>query len=157
MDIGPGKGFFTIPLAELVGPEGMVHAFDIQKEMLDGIMKRAEKHNLSDRIMVHLVKPEDTFYPVKADFALAFWMLHEVSDANKTACQIFKMLRKNGLFFVAEPLVHVPETKYNVTEKIIINSGFVIVCKPAVALSRATLFRKQSLSGKLWKKLFVNN
>src|SRR3954470_17371421 len=34
-DLGCGNGFYTLKLAQAVGPEGKVLAVDIQKEMLD--------------------------------------------------------------------------------------------------------------------------
>ncbi|MFC1971060.1 class I SAM-dependent methyltransferase [Chloroflexota bacterium] len=40
LDVGPGMGYFTIPLAKLVGDTGKVIAADLQQKMLDGILKR---------------------------------------------------------------------------------------------------------------------
>jgi len=38
LDIGPGMGYFTIPLAGLVGPSGLVIAADVQQRMLDALL-----------------------------------------------------------------------------------------------------------------------
>ena len=37
IDIGPGMGYFTIPLLKLVGKDGKVIAVDIQEKMLAAI------------------------------------------------------------------------------------------------------------------------
>ncbi len=145
LDIGPGKGIFTIPMAQMVGEAGIVHAFDIQSGMLCGIKHRAKKHNLSNRIILHLVKPDNLLYNVKAQFALAFWMLHEVPQVKKTICQINKMLSSGGLLLVVEPLLHVSRKTYLHNENIILQSGFSVLDRPDIALSRATLFKKRSL------------
>src|SRR5262249_44627408 len=39
-DLGAGGGWFTIRLAGRVGPNGLVHAEDIQPEMIDAIQHR---------------------------------------------------------------------------------------------------------------------
>jgi ubiquinone/menaquinone biosynthesis C-methylase UbiE len=50
VDLGCGPGFFTLPLAELVGPEGRVVAVDVQEGMLEIVRTRAEAAGLSSRI-----------------------------------------------------------------------------------------------------------
>ena len=43
MDIGCGLGCFSIDLAKMVGKEGKVYSVDLQKGMLDRLMKRAKR------------------------------------------------------------------------------------------------------------------
>ncbi len=45
-DIGAGAGWFTIRLARRVGPNGVVYAQDIQREMLDAIRRRVGREEL---------------------------------------------------------------------------------------------------------------
>lgn len=40
---GPGMGFFTLPLAEMVGDYGRVVAVDLQSKMIGRLKRRAEK------------------------------------------------------------------------------------------------------------------
>src|SRR5438067_2494885 len=47
-DVGAGSGYFTFPMARMVGPKGKVLAVDIQDEMLDLIRKRSKLHKLSN-------------------------------------------------------------------------------------------------------------
>ena len=42
VDVGSGLGFFTIALAEMVGPEGRVISVDLQEDMLKRSRRRAE-------------------------------------------------------------------------------------------------------------------
>ena len=42
-DVGCGNGFYTLKLAELVGPRGRVLAVDIQPEMLELLAQRAAR------------------------------------------------------------------------------------------------------------------
>jgi ubiquinone/menaquinone biosynthesis C-methylase UbiE len=42
-DLGAGGGWFTVHLAERVGPQGIVYAEDVQREMLEAIRRRVER------------------------------------------------------------------------------------------------------------------
>ena len=50
LEPGPGMGFFTIPLARLVGASGKVIAVDLQPKMIASLKKRAAKVKVLDRI-----------------------------------------------------------------------------------------------------------
>ena len=53
LDLGCGMGYFSIPLARLVGPEGKVICVDLQEQMLAGVRRRAERAGVADRIRLH--------------------------------------------------------------------------------------------------------
>src|SRR5512143_3641127 len=50
LEPGPGMGFFTLELARLVGTTGRVGAVDVQLDMLEGLIRRARRAQLKDRI-----------------------------------------------------------------------------------------------------------
>ncbi|MCA1561844.1 MAG: methyltransferase domain-containing protein [Acidobacteria bacterium] len=45
-DLGAGGGWFTIRLAERVGPNGVVYAEDIQRQMIESIERRVKREGL---------------------------------------------------------------------------------------------------------------
>ena len=47
-DIGAGAGWFTIRLAQRVGPKGLVYAQDVQRLMLDAIKRRVQREGLKN-------------------------------------------------------------------------------------------------------------
>jgi predicted methyltransferase len=47
-DIGAGAGWFTIQLARRVGPNGIVYAEDIQRQMLEAIRRRVSREGLQN-------------------------------------------------------------------------------------------------------------
>jgi len=47
-DIGPGAGWFTIQLARRVGPNGVVYAEDVQRQMLEAIRRRVSREGLQN-------------------------------------------------------------------------------------------------------------
>ena len=50
MDIGCGSGYFTIPMAKMVGQSGSVIAVDIQQKMLEMVMRYAGRESLQSHI-----------------------------------------------------------------------------------------------------------
>src|SRR3954453_13971204 len=51
-DVGAGVGYFSIRMANRVGPEGKVYANDVQPEMLAMLKQRAAKAKVSNIIPV---------------------------------------------------------------------------------------------------------
>jgi predicted methyltransferase len=47
-DIGPGAGWFTIRLARRVGPNGLVYAEDVQRQMLEATRRRVNREGLKN-------------------------------------------------------------------------------------------------------------
>lgn len=101
VDVGPGIGFFTIPMARLVGDSGRVIAVDIQEEMLAAISKRALGAGVAHRITPQLASPVSLNVTVPADFVLAFWMAHEVPDQERFFAQLYAVLKNDGKFLLA--------------------------------------------------------
>jgi len=142
VDVGPGIGFFTIPIARLVGYSGHLIAVDIQEEMLTAISQRAIRAGVADRISTQLASPVSLNVTVRADFILAFWMAHEVPDSKRLFGQLHDTLKGTGRFLLAEPKVHVTEKHFHSLVDAAVQAGFTTVEYPSVALSRAALFKR---------------
>ncbi|MCX5849308.1 MAG: class I SAM-dependent methyltransferase [Deltaproteobacteria bacterium] len=140
IDIGPGMGYFTIPLAELVGSAGCVTAIDIQPKMLSALMERAHKKGVEERIKTHLAGPDSIGFYEKADFILAFWMVHEVPDQLRFLSEIRNLMKPEGMFLMVEPVIHVSKKKFSRTLETAKGLGFVIKESPEISMSRSALF-----------------
>jgi predicted methyltransferase len=57
-DIGAGGGWFTVRLARRVGPNGIVYAEDIKRQMIESIGRRVKRENLSN-VKTILGTPDD--------------------------------------------------------------------------------------------------
>jgi ubiquinone/menaquinone biosynthesis C-methylase UbiE len=78
-DIGCGNGYYTLQLAEMVGPTGRVLAVDIQPEMLDMLRARAAKAGLTN-ITPIIGLPHDPKLPKgEVDLILLVDVYHEFS------------------------------------------------------------------------------
>ena len=139
-DIGCGMGYFTVPMARLVGEGGRVIAVDLQPEMLDALKRRAARQNLQGRIHCHLSQPDRIGLAEPVDFALAFWVLHEVKAPAAFLAEIKRMLKPDGRFLLVEPKIHVSRANFQKTVEIAQSVGLEPIAKPEVSVSRAVLF-----------------
>jgi ubiquinone/menaquinone biosynthesis C-methylase UbiE len=142
LDIGPGQGYFSIPMAEMVGPKGEIVAVDIQEKMVERLEKRARKYHVSDRIKCKLVKDANYSFNSEFDFALAFWMIHEVPDKENLFNSIYRALKPGKLLLVAEPLLHVTAKMFEKTREIAESTGFKVINRPKIFFSKAVVLEK---------------
>jgi predicted methyltransferase len=79
-DIGAGAGWFTIRLARRVGPNGLVYAQDVQREMLDAIRRRVAREGFGN-VATRLGTDSAPNLPAKAlDAVLVVDVYPEVED-----------------------------------------------------------------------------
>jgi len=142
LDIGCGMGYFTLPLAQLVGPKGGVIAVDVQHKMLEGLRRRAERAGLMDRIRILHCAPDRIGLDQRLDFALAFWMVHEVKQPEPFLKEIYDVLKPGGGLLLVEPKIHVSRNVFENTVVLAQNSGYKTVARPMVWGSRSTFFLK---------------
>lgn len=79
-DIGAGSGYFTIPVAKAVGPEGKVLAIDIMQPMLDYIDRRLEAEKLENVELVKVERDDPQLPPAGVDLILLVDTIHYVKE-----------------------------------------------------------------------------
>jgi len=79
-DIGAGEGYYTIRLAQRVGPDGRVLAEDIFPAVRDTLAERVAREKL-DNVSVRLGEPDDPKLPAASfDRVLMIHMYHEIAQ-----------------------------------------------------------------------------
>jgi ubiquinone/menaquinone biosynthesis C-methylase UbiE len=144
LDLGPGMGYFSIPLAKIVGDSGKVIIADLQRKMLDAVHSRAVKAGVQHQIIAHQAKPDSIGVSEPVDFALAFWMVHEVPNRKHFLNQIFSILKPNRMLLLVEPRLHVAQVKFEDTLSLAKEVGFEVVERPHIRISNAALLKKPS-------------
>jgi ubiquinone/menaquinone biosynthesis C-methylase UbiE len=139
LDVGPGMGYFSIPLARMVGDRGKVIAADVQAPMLAALQKRAKKAGLEGRIVPHLCEADSIGIREPIDFALAFWMVHEVPDQIKFFHEVRFLLKPGARLLIAEPTIHVTRRMFEETLKRAGDAGFTVMENPKIFMSRTAL------------------
>ena len=147
LDLGCAMGFFSLPLARMVGEKGRVVCVDVQERMITTLRKRSRKKGLNGIVETRLCTPEglgiddlaDT-----ADFALAFHVLHETPNQERFLRECFAALRPGGRLLLAEPQGHVSAADFARTLDQARAVGFVEVASLSLKKSRSLLYEKPS-------------
>jgi SAM-dependent methyltransferase len=101
LEVGPGTGYYSLPLAERLGPDGRLDLFDLQQEMLDHTLRRAGP--LAARM--HATQGDATALPypdASFDAALLVTVLGEIPDREAALRELRRVLKPDGRLVVGE-------------------------------------------------------
>lgn len=141
IDLGCGSGFFTIPMAKMVGDKGRVYGVDLQPEMLAKLTDNIGEPKTAARIIPHNSTQHSLDLPqnIKADFLLACYMVHETPDHYSFLSQVKNHLKDGGAFLIIEPYIHVNRKKFSQIEEMALKAGFRILNRPRYKGGRSLL------------------
>ena len=140
-DIGCGVGLFTLGLAGLVGDTGRVFAVDIKRGMLEATRRRVERAGFGSRLTTHLAQPDRIGLAEPLDFAVSFWVVHEIRAQDRFFDELKTMLKPDAFFLLVEPKGHVGTADFQREIDTAQAAGFGMESEPRVGLSRAALLR----------------
>lgn len=140
IDMGCGPGFFSIEMAGLVGSQGKVIAVDLQEKMLGHVKRKAAKHGVTGRVEFHQCEADRIGLNLKADFILAFYMVHETSSPLNFFKEAAGMLKPKGQLLVVEPWFHVSRGMFAQTVEQGEKAGLKLVEFPKWKGGRSVLF-----------------
>jgi len=115
LDFGCGPGFFTLDMARMVGPSGRVIAADLQEGMLRIVRDKINGTELENRIILHKCEPDKIGLTDNVDFALLFYIVHEIPHKDKFFQEIAALLKPQGRAFIVEPPFHVNKQAFQTT------------------------------------------
>jgi ubiquinone/menaquinone biosynthesis C-methylase UbiE len=101
-DIGAGEGYYTVRLAERVGPEGRVLAQDISRDALDRLGRRVERERL-ENISIKFGDADDPQLPPDSfDRIFMVHMYHEVTEPYAFLWNMWPALNSGGQIIAVE-------------------------------------------------------
>ena len=110
LELGPGNGYFSVPIAEALGPDGKLIAIDIQPQMLRMLARRLRKRGLDRRLVTRQtdhVEAQLGDLSNTVDLVVAINVIHELPKPRETILALGNALRENGQFLLVEPKGHV--------------------------------------------------
>lgn len=98
LDLGSGPGFWTLPLAGIVGPTGKVWALDVSQEMLETLAEQQPPAHVFPLLgeLPAIGLETDT-----VDFIFAAFVYHEV-EGDRLAAEMLRVSRPGGQVAILE-------------------------------------------------------
>ncbi len=101
-DLGAAGGWFTIRLARFVGPNGLVYAEDVQRQMIEAIERRVKREGLQNVTTV-LGDTRDPHLPAgQLDAILIVETYHEMEDPVTLLRNAARALKPQGLIGIID-------------------------------------------------------
>jgi ubiquinone/menaquinone biosynthesis C-methylase UbiE len=104
LEVGPGTGYYALPVAGWLGEDGRLDVFDLQQEMLDHTLGGATEAGLGNVTGTQgdaraLPYPDDTF-----DGAYLVTVLGEIPDQTAALRELARVVKPDGRVVVGELL-----------------------------------------------------
>jgi ubiquinone/menaquinone biosynthesis C-methylase UbiE len=105
LELGPGTGYYTLDVADWIGPDGRLDIFDLQQEMLDHTMARAAERGIAN-IRPTQGDARSLPYPdASFDAAYLVTVLGEIPDQEAALRELRRVLRPSGRLVVGEVML----------------------------------------------------
>jgi SAM-dependent methyltransferase len=102
LEVGPGTGIYTIPIAQALGSEGALDVLDVQQDMLDEVTARARAADVANVTATRgdaraLPYPDGAF-----DAAYLVGVLGEIPDEAAALRELRRVLKPDGRLVIGE-------------------------------------------------------
>jgi len=102
LEVGPGTGYYALPVAEWLGPEGTLEVFDLQQEMLDHTAGRAREAGLDTIVPTQGDARALPYGDDAVDGAYLVTVLGEIPDQDAALRELARVVRPGGRVVVGE-------------------------------------------------------
>jgi ubiquinone/menaquinone biosynthesis C-methylase UbiE len=102
LEIGVGTGYYSLDLAEWVGPEGRLELFDLQQEFLDHVMRGAGERGLENLVPTQGDATRLPYEDGSVDAVILTAVLGEIPDTAGALREIRRVLKSGGRLVVGE-------------------------------------------------------
>jgi ubiquinone/menaquinone biosynthesis C-methylase UbiE len=102
LEVGPGTGYYSLPVAEWLGPEGTLEIFDLQQEMLDHTSERAREAGRTNVVATQGDARSLPYDDDAVDGAFLVTVLGEIPDQEAALRELARVVRPGGRVVVGE-------------------------------------------------------
>jgi ubiquinone/menaquinone biosynthesis C-methylase UbiE len=102
LEVGPGTGYYALPVASWLAPDGRLDVVDLQQEMLDHTVARAAEQG-TDNITPARADARSLPYPdASFDAAYLVAVLGEIPDQGAALRELRRVVKPHGRIVVGE-------------------------------------------------------
>ena len=102
LELGAGSGYHSPAVARALEPGGTLHAFDIQQQMLDALMRRAAREGVGNIEPRQGDARELPYDDGSFDAAFLQTVLGEIPDGDAALRELHRVIRPGGRLVVGE-------------------------------------------------------
>jgi ubiquinone/menaquinone biosynthesis C-methylase UbiE len=102
LEVGPGTGYYSLSVAEGVAPGGQLDIFDVQQEMLDHTMRRANEASVENIVPTQGDARRLPYADASFDAAFLVTVLGEIPDQDAALHELARVLKAGGRLVVGE-------------------------------------------------------
>ena len=102
LEVGPGTGYYAVPVADWLGPAGTLEIFDLQQDMLDHTTDRAREAGLTNLVATQGDARALPYRDGAVDGAYLVAVLGEIPDQEAALRELARVVRPSGRKVVGE-------------------------------------------------------
>lgn len=143
LEVGPGTGIHAVPVAAALLPDGVVDVLDIEQDMLENLMQRAQRRGVGN-ILPTLGDAQSLPYPDHA-FAAAYLIttLGEIPDQSAALRELQRVIKPGGRLVIGEVIIDPDFLSLAVLKTGLSDAGFDLECVTGCTWSYFALFRRR--------------
>jgi len=102
LEVGPGTGYYSLEIASELQPDGALHVFDLQQEMLDHTMRAARDAGVTNLVPRQGDARSLPYQDASFDAAYLVTVLGEIPDQEAALRELRRVVRPAGRIVVGE-------------------------------------------------------
>jgi ubiquinone/menaquinone biosynthesis C-methylase UbiE len=102
LEVGPGTGYYALPVAEWIQPGGRLDVLDVQQEMLDHTMRRAGERGIGGIEPTCADAREMPYEDQSFHAAFLVTVLGEIPDQDAAMAELRRVVKPDGRLVVGE-------------------------------------------------------
>jgi ubiquinone/menaquinone biosynthesis C-methylase UbiE len=145
LDIGFGSGYFSLGMARMVGPDGLVVCVETESDKVELLKLKAVESGLAERIDPRICSDSSLAVDDLADridFSLAFFVVHHAVDVSALMSGTHRALKPGGKLLIVEPSHHASASYCEAVESAAKQAGLSVIGHPKFVRTWAVLLIK---------------
>jgi ubiquinone/menaquinone biosynthesis C-methylase UbiE len=102
LEVGPGTGYYALPVASWLAPNGRLDVVDLQQEMLDHTSGRAREQGIGNLVPTRADATSLPYQDGSFDAAYLVAVLGEIPDQGAALRELRRVVRPGGRIVVGE-------------------------------------------------------